>query len=110
MQSSKCYAEAVKILELEDAGIAERAKEVDHVMELDIPKTTKHDIKRQNKAENRAKLEAAQARRRAEAEQKNSKRQRNSPSPNRSKKQKAEIAADNAGFEGVGQGAMAVAV
>ena len=110
MQSSKCYAEAVKILEFEDTGIAERAKEVDHAMELDVPKTTKHDIKRQNKAENRAKLEAAQARRRAEAERKNSKRQRNSPTPSRSKKQKAEIAADNAEFEGVGQGAMAVAV
>ena len=110
IQTSKCYSEAVKVLEFEDTVMGERAKEVDHIMELHIPKTTKHDIKRQNKAENRAKFEAGQARRKAETEQNNNKRQRNSPSPDRSKKQKAEIAAENAALEGIGQGAMAVAV
>ena len=93
LQSSRCYSEAVSLLGLEDPAMGERAKEVDRIMELDVPKTTKHDIKKQNKAVSRAQFEAAQARRKSELEQRTNKRPPDSPSSNRSKKQKAEIAA-----------------
>lgn len=99
IQMSKSYSEALAILEISDPEMLETAKQVDHVLELDAPRLTKAEMKRRNKQEKKRTLEQGQ----------DHNEQDQSVSQDRTKKQKAEIAAENAGFDGVGQGAMAVA-
>lgn len=109
-QMSKTYVEVLDHLEIKDETLVTQAKEVDHILGLDAPKVTKHDIKRANKQRNKELQEAAAARRR-EKEQSSVKQQKRQriASPEGSRKRKAEIAAENAGFDGEGRGALAVA-
>ncbi|KIW19716.1 hypothetical protein PV08_00290 [Exophiala spinifera] len=110
IQMSKSYSEALAILEITDSELVESAKNVDHVLQLDLPRMTKADMKRLNKQQ--AKENQAKNKEKKRALEQNHDRgtEDRSPSQERTKKQKAEIAAENAGFEGFGQGAMAVAV
>lgn len=103
VQMSRSYAEVLSLLEISDADILEKAKAADHILGLDVPHITKADVKRQNKQANREKQAKQQ-------EKKRSFDRKGNENMERSKKVKAEIAAENAGFEGVGQGALAVAV
>lgn len=103
VQMSRSYAEVLSLLEISDADILERAKAADHILGLDVPHVTKADMKRQNKQANREKQAKKQ-------EKKRSFEQKGDEHTERSKKVKAEIAAENAGFEGMAQGALAVAV
>ena len=98
------------MLEYTDEGLIKQAQEVDNVLGLDVARVTQRDIKKQNKKENRERQLANIEKRKALEEQRKAKRKDRSPSNERSKKQKAQISAENAGFEGVGQGALAVAV
>ncbi|EXJ88262.1 tRNA-dihydrouridine synthase 2 [Capronia coronata CBS 617.96] len=109
VQMSRSYSEVVSILQISDAEMVEKAKEVDHLLNLDVPKITKTDIKRQHKQQNRESYQKKQEKKRALEPNDTSNGQIESPSQERTKKQKGEIAAENAGFDGVGQGAMAVA-
>ncbi|KAK5307690.1 tRNA-dihydrouridine synthase 2 [Exophiala xenobiotica] len=110
IQMSKSYSEALSILEIIDSETVEQAKEVDHVLGLDVQRTTKADMKRHNKQQNKMGQAKKQEKKRA-LEEKHDHNEPDRPSgPERTKKQKAEIAAENAGFDGVGQGAMAIAV
>lgn len=111
VQMSRSYREALSILQISDEVMVQKAKEIDHVLRLDAPKViTKIDIKRQNKQQNRENHQKKQEKKKRALEQnKDRNGQVRSPSQERTKKQKAEIAAENAGFEGPGQGAMAVA-
>lgn len=110
VQMSKNYSECAVILELKDADVISRSREVDHILGLDVPKVTQHDIKKENKRLNRQHYEESQARKRAFGKEREQNQKQRSESQGRSKKQKAEIAAEDAGFEGTGRGAMAVAV
>ena len=107
-QMSKSYAEVIEHLDITEDDLIAQAKEVDRILGLDIPKTSKHDIKKENKRRNKELQDAAAARKREAAEQASKKRDRTA-SPDGSRKRKAEIAAENAGFEGEGRGALAVA-
>ncbi|KAK5940510.1 tRNA-dihydrouridine synthase 2 [Knufia obscura] len=121
---SQCrsYTAILQALELNnDVTMSEMAKNVDSLLHLDEPKVSKSDVKKANKAANRAKHEANIARKKRAAEefmqaQQHKRERRTSPlreqteARGRSPERKAEIAADNAGFEGVGQGALQVAV
>ncbi|KAI1626849.1 tRNA-dihydrouridine synthase 2 [Exophiala viscosa] len=109
IQMSKCYSEAVALLENTEPQMLETAKEVDHVLELDAPRLTKADIKRQHKQQKKHNQTNKQDNKRSREQEHDHNNQGRSVSQERTKKQKAEIAADNAGFDGVGQGAMAVA-
>ncbi|KAK7900849.1 tRNA-dihydrouridine synthase 2 [Exophiala xenobiotica] len=110
IQMSKSYSEALSILEITDSETVEQAKEVDHVLGLDVQRTTKADMKRHNKQQNKMGQAKKQEKKRA-LEEKHDHNEPDRPSgPERTKKQKAEMAAENAGFDGVGQGAMAIAV
>ncbi|KAK5101347.1 tRNA-dihydrouridine synthase 2 [Lithohypha guttulata] len=126
---SKNYVAGLTALGLDQNNdLLEASKKLDSILGLDGPKIPRTELKKANKAANRAKHEAniaAKKKRQAdemaarEAEQ--TKRGRMS-SPMRDQSQepqsssarsplrKAEIAAENAGFEGVGQGALQVAV
>ena len=110
VQMSKSYSECADILELSDPDIISKSQEVDHVLGLDIPKVTQHDIKKENKRLNRERQEANLAKKRSLEQQRGQHHQQRSASQERSKKQKAEIASENSGFEGPGRGALAVAV
>ncbi|EXJ56677.1 tRNA-dihydrouridine synthase 2 [Cladophialophora yegresii CBS 114405] len=101
VQKSRSYAEAISLLGMADPNIIEKAKEVDHVLNLDVRSVTKADIKRQHKQQNRENQAKKQEKKRVFG-------QDGDHNQERSKKQKAEIAAENAGFEGVGQGFAAV--
>lgn len=107
-QMSKTYTEILQHLEVKEEELITQAGEVDQLLGLDVPKTTKHDIKKENKRRNKELQDAAAARKRAAAENITKKRDRTA-SPDGSRKRKAEIAAENAGFEGEGRGALAVA-
>ena len=109
VQKSRNYTEVLTLLEITDANIAEKAKEIDHILSLDLPLVTKADFKRQHKQEARENQAKKQDKRKRILEERGGQNEHRSPSQERTKKQKAEIAAENAGFEGVGQGAMAVA-
>ncbi|KAK5041750.1 tRNA-dihydrouridine synthase 2 [Exophiala sideris] len=109
IQMSKSYSEAVALLDISDHEMIETAKEVDHVLELDAPRLTKADMKRQHKQQNKDNQAKKQENKRSRGHESDRNEQGRSINQERTKKQKAEIAADNAGFEGVGQGAMAVA-
>lgn len=109
-QSSRTYAEILEHLEIEDDGLKAQAMEVDHIIGLDAPRTTKHDIKKENKRRNKELQEAAAARKKAASDSQMNKKRERTASPDGSRKRKAEIAAENAGFEGEGRGALAVAV
>ena len=114
VQMSKSYNECASILELTDSDLIAKSAEVDHILSLDVPKVTQRDMKRENKRLNKERQQAKIAKKheRALEQSRHQQRQKRSRSPSieRSKKQKAEIAAENAGFEGVGRGALAVAV
>lgn len=119
---SKSYKMVLNVLGLDsDETLREMGAKVDRVLGLDGRKVSKADIKKANKAANRAKHEANIARKKRAAEeslqsQDNKKERRISPTlenneqRRRSPLRKANIAAENAGFEGVGQGALEVAV
>jgi tRNA-dihydrouridine synthase 2 len=112
-QMTRSYSEALALLDITDAMIVERAKEVDHILHLDVPKVTKADIKRQHKQVARKNQEKKQEKKKRALEQTRSPNrnpiQRRGSSQERTKKQKAEVAAENAGFDGIAPGAMAVA-
>jgi tRNA-dihydrouridine synthase 2 len=125
VQMSKTYTEVIDVLStsvtLED-GIKEKAKQIDEILSLNVQfdKRTAREIKKEMRQANRERQEANIARKRAlkEAEREQntdghvqaaSRNEERSESQERSKRIKAEIAAENAGFEGVGRGAMAVA-
>ncbi|KAK6383898.1 tRNA-dihydrouridine synthase 2 [Exophiala oligosperma] len=110
IQMSRSYSEAIAILEITDSEFVEMAKEVDHVLQLDLPRMTKADMKRLNKQHAKENQAKNQEKKRALEQSHDRGTEIPSPSEERTKKQKAEIAAENAGFEGLGQGAMAVAV
>lgn len=121
---SKSYVACIEALGLEnDQDLSSMAKKVDGVLNLDGPKVSKAELKKANKAANRARHEANLANKKRAAQtsmsrQDQHKRERR-VSPNalrersaergRSPQRKAEIAAENAGFEGVGQAALEVA-
>lgn len=109
IQRARSYLQTLEILSIDDAEMTEQAKALDHLLCLDQPKVTKADIKRAHKQEAKQKREAKLERKRTfeEHHQAPSKKGRNT---SRSPESKARIAADNAGFEGIGEGAMAVAV
>lgn len=110
VQMSKSYSDCAGILELHDPDIVSKTKEIDSVLGLDVPKITQHDIRKENKRLNRERHEANLAKKRSLESQRDQNQKRRNESQERSKKQKSEIAAENAGFEGAGRGAMAVAV
>jgi len=108
VQMARSYVEILAVLDITDVEMISKAKEADNILGLDVPRVTKADIKRQHKQqekENQQKHQAKQAKRALEA----GNNQKRRASQERSKKQKAEIAAGNAGFDGIGQGAMALA-
>lgn len=113
-QMSKTYSDVVGHLEIEDEDLIKQAKEVDDILGLNDVRTTKHDIKKQNKQRNKE-LQAAAAARKQQAQQgkwpqnQNSRKRDRTASPESIRKRIAEIAAENAGFEGEGRGALAVA-
>lgn len=109
LQMSRSHAEALSILKISDPELVENAKAVDHTLGLDIPRTTKADVKRQNKQQTKENQAKKQQKKRTLEQSNGQNEQFRGVSQERSKKQKAEIAAENAGFEGVGQGALAVA-
>jgi tRNA-dihydrouridine synthase 2 len=108
IQRSRSYSEAIEILQIEDIELTKKAKDVDHLLGLDEPKTTKADIKRQHKQQNKEMHAKKQEQKRGLGQYDEPKEQEDSEE-RRSKKQKAEIAAENAGFDDIGQGALAVA-
>jgi len=124
VSQTKNYTACLQVLELDkDETMREMAGNVDSVLGLDGSKISKADIKKANKAANRARHEANIANKKRAAEEaadrqghRNKKGRRGSPVRGRSSErgrsplQKAEIAAENAGFDGVGQGALEVAV
>ena len=106
VQQSRSYGDILTALSITDTEIVSQAKDVDKILGLDVPRVTKADIKRQHKQQaNETKQKKEEKKRALERDTS----QRRDGSRERSKKQKAEIAADNAGFDGIGQGAMAVA-
>ncbi|KAL6246373.1 tRNA-dihydrouridine synthase 2 [Rhinocladiella similis] len=110
IQMSKSYSEALAILGITDSEIVESAKQVDHVLQLDLPRMTKADMRRLNKQQAKENQAKNQEKKRALEQNHDRSMENRSLSQERTKKQKAEIAAENASFEGLGQGAMAVAV
>lgn len=110
VQMSRSYSEAISVLEFSDPKLLQKAEEIDNVLELNISRTTKADIKRQNRQEQRENKARSQDKKRALEQKPDRDNHNQDASQDRSKKQKAEIAAENAGFDGVGQGAIAVAV
>ena len=121
---AKNYTACMTALELDaDTEMLETAKKLDSVLHLDGPRLSKAEVKKQNKAAARAKHEAniaAKKKRVADesaSRPKDNKRERRvsparsgSQERGRSPLRKAEIAAENAGFEGIGQGALQIAV
>ncbi|KIX02893.1 uncharacterized protein Z518_08836 [Rhinocladiella mackenziei CBS 650.93] len=106
---SRSYSEVLSILDISDSGIVEKAKEIDQILGLDIPKTTKADIKRQHKQQNKENQERKQEKKRALEQRRDQNEHIRNESEERSKRPKAEIATENVGFDGVGQRAMAIA-
>lgn len=122
---SKSYTECVRALEFDqDEATLDMAKNVDSILNLDGSVVSKTDLKKANKAANRARQEANIAKKKRAAELsvgqthqcKRERRQSLSADGTfdeergRSPLRKAQIAVDNSGFEGVGQEALAVAV
>ncbi|OAG40949.1 hypothetical protein AYO21_04791 [Fonsecaea monophora] len=105
VQKSRSYQEAISLLEISDPEIVAKAAEIDHILGLGTPQTTKADIKRQHRQENRENHLKKQEKKRI-LEQRSDENEH--IHQERNKKQKGEIAAENAGFDGVGQGALAV--
>ncbi|OAP63611.1 hypothetical protein AYL99_02838 [Fonsecaea erecta] len=106
VQKSRSYTEALSLLEISDSDMVAKAQEIDQILRLNVTQTTKSDIKRQHKQENRENQLKNKEKKRV-LEQRSD--QNEHIQQERNKKQKAEIAAENSGFDGVGQGAMAVA-
>ncbi|RVX74373.1 hypothetical protein B0A52_01498 [Exophiala mesophila] len=110
IQMSRSYVEALSLLDITDAEIVKRAEATDRALGLDCERITKADVKRQNKQARRENQERNIQKKRALAESNGQTGRLRSPSQERTKKQKAQIAAENAGFEDVSKGALAVAV
>lgn len=121
---SKNYVACIEALGLDkDQTFLDMAKKTDSILNLDGPKLSRAELKKANKAANRARHEAniANKKRAAQASMErpdqHKRERRLSPDDQhgvgsdneRSPQQKAAIAADNAGFEGIGQGALEVA-
>jgi tRNA-dihydrouridine synthase 2 len=107
VQMSRSHGEALALLDITDSEFISQAKEADNILGLDVPRVTKADIKRQHKQQSKENKQKNQEKKRVLEQDINRKR---GASQERTKKQKAEIAAENAGFDGIGQGVMAVAV
>ena len=118
---SRTYTDVLEALRLnKNPDLFESAKKVDHLLGLDLPKFSRADQKRANKAAARAQQEANIARKKRAAEEalqreQSKKERRKSPEADHHENgptpaQKAEIATENARFEGLGQGALQVAV
>ena len=126
---TKRYVQLLELLEITDDDMKIAAEEVDKIMGLDESRVTKSDIKRMHKqaaqANREKKQQQQQQAKKRKMEQnklqqhqdtkKNRVRSRSPASKetrmrSRSPVQKATIAAENAGFEGIGEGALAVAV
>ncbi|KAL2414831.1 tRNA-dihydrouridine(20) synthase [NAD(P)+] [Exophiala dermatitidis] len=110
VQMSRSYSGVLEILEISDQDMVEKAKEIDAILNLDASMVRKADIKRQNKQQHKQDVQKKQEKKRTFESTNDQQEKDCSPSQERTKKQKAEIAAENSGFDGVGQGAMAVAV
>jgi tRNA-dihydrouridine synthase 2 len=122
VQQCRSHVDLIKALEYDDEELGEAAVEADALMNLNEPRRTAHDIKKENKKLNKERQMANIARKQALGEHTNrqqkqragSGKRQASTSPAPTKKQKAEIASENAGFDprevAEGQGAMAVAV
>lgn len=116
-QSSKTYSDILEHLAITDEEVIKQAKAVDEILGLNEVRTTKHDVKKQNKQRNKELQTAATARKQQQSQQQqqhnnhkqNGRKRERTISPDSMRKRKAEIAAENAGFEGEGRGAMAVA-
>ncbi|KEF59300.1 tRNA-dihydrouridine synthase 2 [Exophiala aquamarina CBS 119918] len=108
VQMSRSHCEVLALLNITNADIINQAEEADRILGLDVPRITKADVKRQHKQEAKETKQKKQAKlaKRALEEDRNRKR---GASEERTKKQRAEIAAENVGFDGIGQGAMALA-
>ena len=102
VQKTRSYTELLSVLEITGSQELEKAKAVDHVLTLDVPFVTKADLKRQQKQENRNRQTKKQENKRALKEGSD---EYEAPQ----KRQKAEVASEIAGFDGIGQGAMAIA-
>ena len=114
-QQSRTYTEILEHLDIKDEVLVKQGTEVDDLLGLNEPRTTKHDIKKQNKQRNKE-LQAAALARKMNGEQaerkpkvQNPRKRERTASPDSIRKRKAEIAAENAGSEGEGRGALAVA-
>lgn len=110
IQMSRSYSEILSILEISDHDMKEKAKEIDHLFGLDVARITKADVKRQNWQHTKENQAKKQEKKRASDLIDGHNGQGQDASNGRTKKQKAEIAAENSGFDGLGQGALAVAV
>lgn len=122
---SKSYAPCIEVLGLANEGsMLEDAKRLDEILGLDPNRTTRQDIKKANKIAEREKQEANIAAKKKRALEGNSnqhnhqkKRDRKKSPPRKQTavqtktiEEKAKDAAENAGFNGIGQGALQVAV
>lgn len=101
--TSRCNADILSVLGIEDEDLIQSAKSLDSVSGLDQPRITKKDIKKQRRQENDQKHAAKQEQGALYGNHNSSNNQ------HKHKKRKSEIAADNAVFD-IGEGAMAVAV
>jgi len=111
VQMSRSHVEALSILEITDSNMVSKAHEIDHLLGLDLARVTKRDVKRENKQLNQERHKKNLERKRTLEERRSEKnKDLDDASDERTKKQKAEIAAESALFEGVSRGAMAVAV
>ena len=104
VQQCKTYSDIIRLLEYQDEDMNVKASKVDEVMGLNLPRRTAHDIKKENKRLNKERQMANIAKKRTFEEQKdgqnrlqqNGQEREGSSSAGPSKKQKAEIASENA--------------
>lgn len=108
-QMSRSYHELMTVLDISDPSLIQNAKDLDHLLGLDIPRITKRDVKREKKQHSRENNERKDAYKRS-LDQENNKHKSIDQDPERTKRQKGEIVTENVRFEEVGQGAVAVTV
>lgn len=101
---AKSNLEILEVLGIEDEDLVQSAKAVDSSLGLDQPRVSRKDIKKQRRQEDDQR-HAAKQEKRALHGKNNSKNHQHMR-----KKQRADIAADDVGFEGNGERAMTVAV
>jgi tRNA-dihydrouridine synthase 2 len=102
--TSRSNADILSALGVDDEDMVQSAKGLDLILGLDQPRVTKKDIKKQRREENDQRYAAKQDKRALYGDHNSNNQQ------HKHKKQKAEIAADDAGFDDIGEGLMAVAV